>query len=109
LSAAETESEDSGWKIQQVKHLLPRDHVKYHHLQPPLRNTALPWLDNDGNFQGAFSKSLKPGVSLCNEVAVWVTKPEEHVNSEPHLSQVQVELLESRGGTMYISSTFWRF
>ena len=84
-----------------------------------------PWLEYDGNFQGAFCKICRKietrGQSSQGSGGVWVTKPfqnwkkavqnmKEHVRSESHLRQVEAELIVSRGETVVPSAaTFWRF
>ena len=74
-----------------------------------------PWLEYDGNFQGAFCKICRKvetrGQSLQGSGGVWVTKPfrnwkkavqkmKEHGSSESHLRQVEAELIVSRGETV---------
>ena len=70
-----------------------------------------PWLDYDGNFQGAFCKICRKvetrGQFSLGSGGVWVTKPfqnwkktvpkmKEHASSESHLRQVEAELIVSR-------------
>ena len=74
-----------------------------------------PWLEYDGNFQGAFCKICRKvetrGQSSQGSGGVWVTKPfqnwkkavqkmKEHASSESHLRQVEAELIVSRGETV---------
>ena len=74
-----------------------------------------PWLEYDGNFQGAFCKICRKvetrGQSSQGSGGVWVTKPfqnwkkavqkmKEHASSESHLRQVQAKLIVSRGETV---------
>ena len=74
-----------------------------------------PWLEYDGNFQGAFCKICRKvetrGQSSQRSGGVWVTKPfqnwkkavqkmKEHASSESHLRQVEAELIVSRGETV---------
>ena len=74
-----------------------------------------PWLEYDGNFQGAFCKICRKvetrGQSLQGSGGVWVTKPfqnwkkavqkmKAHASSESHLRQVEAELIVSRGETV---------
>ena len=74
-----------------------------------------PWLEYDGNFQGAFCKICRKietrGQSSQGSGGVWVTKPfqnwkkavqkmKERASSESHLRQVEAELIVSRGETV---------
>ena len=74
-----------------------------------------PWLEYDGNFQGAFCKICREvetrGQSSQGSGGVWVTNPfqnwkkavqkmKEHASSESHLRQVEAELIVSRGETV---------
>ena len=74
-----------------------------------------PWLEYDGNFQGAFCKICRKVETRCQSSqgsgSVWVTKPfqnwkkavqkmKEHASSESHLRQVEAELIVSRGETV---------
>ena len=74
-----------------------------------------PWLEYDGNFQGAFCKICRKvetrGQSSQRSGGVWVTKPflnwkkeiqkmKEHASSKSHLRQVEAELIVSRGETV---------
>ena len=74
-----------------------------------------PWLEYDGNFQGASCKICRKvetrGQSSQGSGGVCVTKPfqnwkkavqkmKEHASSESHLRQVEAELIVSRGETV---------
>ena len=74
-----------------------------------------PWLEYDGNFQGAFCKSCRKlkikGQSSQGSGGMWVTNPfqnwkkevekmKAHASSASHLRQVEAQLLASRGETV---------
>ena len=74
-----------------------------------------PWVEYDGNFQGAFCKICRKvetrSQSSQGSGGVWVTKPfqnwkkavqkmKEHASSESHLRQVEAEQIVSRGETV---------
>ena len=99
--------------IQQVKHHLPRDHIHYNHLLPPLETTTRSgktifhgW-NMAANFKVHFAKyaeRLKSGVSLHKEVEVCgaqqeVERMKAHTRRASHLKQVEAQILVSRGET----------
>ena len=74
-----------------------------------------PWLEYDGNFQGAFCKICRKvetrGQSSQGSGGVWVTKHfqdwkkavqkiKEYASSKSYLRQVKAELIVSRGETL---------